>query len=44
MMSRKSDPYYLTTSLIFVFKKAQLACITTEAELLQEVVPEIVVQ
>jgi len=44
MTSRKSDPYYLPTSLIFVFEKAQLACITAEAELLQEVVREIVVQ
>jgi len=43
-MSKKFDPYYLHASLIFVFEKAQLACVTAETELFQEVVSEIVVQ
>jgi len=43
-MSGKSVLYFLPTSLIFVFEKAQLACIAAEAVLFQEVVSEIVVQ
>jgi hypothetical protein len=43
-MSKKSDAYNLPTSLVCVLETAQLACITGEAELLQDVASEIIVQ